>query len=175
MIDFGYLALMLAILQPWIAFSEGTKKDLAWIFLAGTGLLPVGVFLIHYVGLAYSPLQTIGWASIFADLGGLLVLVATLGLLLGLGKYFRSQLSAAVQDTLLLDHSAPGPLLLAGGMVLMLTGFLHGAYYAALISIVTKRLILPFSRIWRRQQPQTMRSWLTGPWKPMASFKAIRS
>jgi hypothetical protein len=131
LIDFGYLALMLAILQPWIALSEATKNRLAWIFLAGAGLLPVGVFLIHYVGLAYSPLQTIGWASIFADLGGLLVLVATLALLFGLGKHFRAQGSVGVQDKLLLDRSAPGRLLLAGGMVLVLTGFLHGAYYAA--------------------------------------------
>jgi hypothetical protein len=132
MIDFGYLALMLAILQPWIALREATKRRLAWIFLVGAGLLPVGVFLIHYVGLAYSPLQTIGWASIFADLGGLLVLIATLGLLLGLGKHFRSQGSVAKQDALILDRSAPGRLLLAGGMVLVLTGFLHGAYYAGI-------------------------------------------
>jgi hypothetical protein len=130
MIDFGYLALMLAILQPWIAFSEATKRRLAWIFLAGAGLLPVGVFLIHYIGLAYSPLQTIGWASIFADLGGLLVLIATFGLLLGLGKHIRSRASTTVQDSLLMDHSVPGRLLLAGGMVLVLAGFLHGAYYA---------------------------------------------
>jgi hypothetical protein len=130
MIDFGYLALLLAILQPWVAFPEGTKRRLAWLFLAGAGLLPVGVFLIHYVGLAYSPLQTIGWASIFADLGGLLVLVATFGLLLGLVKYFRMQASTVVQDALLLDRGAPGQLLLAGGMVLVLAGFLHGAYYA---------------------------------------------
>jgi hypothetical protein len=132
MIDFGYLALMLAILQPWIAFSEATKRRLAWIFLAGAGLLPVGVFLIHYVGLAYSPLQSIGWASFFADLGGLLVLIGTLGFLLGLGKHFRSPASTAVQDKLLLDRDAPGRLLLAGGMVLLLTGFLHGAYYAGI-------------------------------------------
>jgi len=131
LIDFGYLALMLAILQPWIAFSEGTKRHLAWLFLAGAGLLPICVFLIHYVGLAYSPLQTIGWASIFADLGGLLVLIATLGLLLGLGKHFRSQVSAPVQDAFLGDRSATGHLLLAGGMAMVLAGFLHGAYYAS--------------------------------------------
>lgn len=130
MIDFGYLALMLAILQPWIAFDERAKRRLAWIFLAGAGLLPVGVFLIHYVGLAYSPLRTIGWASIFADLGGLLVLVATLGMLLGLGKHFQTRSSPVVRDTLLLDRSAPGRLLLAGGMAMVLAGFLHGAYYA---------------------------------------------
>ena len=130
MIDFGYLALMLAILQPWIAFRESAKRRLAWLFLAGAVLLPVGVFLIHYIGLAYSPLQAIGWASISADLGGLLVLIATLGLLLGLGKHFRSPAPATVRDTLLLDRSAAGRVLLVGGIVMVLAGFLHGAYYA---------------------------------------------
>jgi hypothetical protein len=130
MIDFGYLALMLAILQPWIAFRESNKRRLAWLFLVGAVLLPVGVFLIHYIGLAYSPLQAIGWASIFADLGGLFVLVATLGLLLGLGKRFRLQESAPVQDALLLDRSAPSRVLLVGGIAMVLVGFLHGAYYA---------------------------------------------
>jgi hypothetical protein len=129
-IDFGYLALMLAILQPWIAFSEQVKRGVAWLFLAGAALLPVGVFLIHYVGLAYSPLQTIGWASIFADLGGLLVIVATLGFLVGLVKHFRLRVPVEVKDKLLSDRSGPGRLLFAGGLVLVLAGFLHGAYYA---------------------------------------------
>jgi len=128
---FGYLALLLAILQPWIAFEEKAKRGFGWLFLAGAALLPAGVFLIHYVGLAYSPLQTIGWASIFADLGGLLVILATLGFLLGLVKHFRSHASAHAKDGLLSDRSAPGRLLLAGGLVLVLAGFLHGAYYAA--------------------------------------------
>ena len=131
MIDFGYLALLLAILQPWIAFEKKAKRAFAWLFLSGAALLPVGVFLIHYVGLAYSPLQTIGWASIFADLGGLLVILATLGFLLGLVKHFRSHASAQVKDGLLSDRSAAGRLLLGGGMALVLAGFLHGAYYAA--------------------------------------------
>ncbi len=130
MIDFGYLALMLAILQPWIAFEEKAKRGFAWLFLAGATLLPVSVFLIHYVGLAHSPLQTIGWASILADLGGLLVILATLGCLLGLVKHFRSPAPGPVKDGLLSDRSAAGRLLLGGGMVLVLAGFLHGAYYA---------------------------------------------
>lgn len=130
MIDFGYLALLLAILQPWIAFEEKTKRGFAWLFLAGAVFLPVGVFLIPYVGLAYSPLQTIGWASIFADFGGLLVILATLGYLLGLVNHFRSQGPAQVKDGLLSDRSAVGRVLLASGMVLVLTGFLHGTYYA---------------------------------------------
>src|ERR1041384_2765397 len=59
MIAFGYLALMLAILQPWVSLCEDTRKKLAWTFLFGAWLLPVGVLLIHYVGLAYSPLAAI--------------------------------------------------------------------------------------------------------------------
>jgi hypothetical protein len=131
MIDFGYLALMLAILQPWIALSERAKKRIAWIFLAGSGLLPVCVFLIHYVGLAYSPLQSIGWASIFADFGGLLVVLATLAYLLGLVRRATAKEQVAARDSLLADRSSTGRLLLAGGVLLVLVGFLHGAYYAA--------------------------------------------
>lgn len=131
MIDFGYLALMLAILQPWIALSEAAKRLLAWIFLAGAGVLPVGVFLIHYVGLAYSPLQAIGWASIFADLGGLFVLLATLAYFGGIGGNFRNAAGSPVQDKLLSDRSMSGRMLLGGGVLLVLLGFLHGSYYAA--------------------------------------------
>jgi hypothetical protein len=131
LIDFGYLALMLAILQPWIALSESAKKRIAWVFLFGSGLLPVCVFLIHYIGLAFSPLHSIGWASIFADFGGLLVLLATLAYLLGLVRRVTTKEQIAVQDALLADRSVVGQLLLAGGVLLVLIGFLHGAYYAA--------------------------------------------
>jgi hypothetical protein len=131
MIDFGYLALMLAILQPWVAFGESAKKGMAWLFLAGAVVLPVGVFLIHYVRLAYSPLAAIGWASILADFGGALVILATLGYLFGLYKYSRGAERTLVPDKLLADRSTPGRMLLAGGLALVLLGFLHGAYYAA--------------------------------------------
>lgn len=131
MIAFGYLALMLAILQPWVAFTEGAKKKLAWILLLGGWALPVGVFLIHYVGLAYSPLAAIGWASIFADFGGALVIVATLTCLVGIARHFRQQPLPSLQDELLKDRSAAGRVLMAGGLALVLLGFLHGAYYAA--------------------------------------------
>jgi len=131
MIAFGYLALLLALLQPWIALSREAKKGLTWLLLIGAGLLPVCVFLIHYVGLAYSPLRAIGWASIFADLGGFLVIVAVLGFLSGLMKHFFSVAQAAAPDELLSDTSVPGRLLLTGGIFLVLLGFLHGSYYAA--------------------------------------------
>jgi hypothetical protein len=131
LIDFGYLALMLAIVQPWIALSEPTKRRLAWLFLFGAALLPVCVFLIHYVGLAYSPLSTIGWASILADLGGLLVILATAGCLAGLWSHFRSAERLSVRDDLLTNWETSGRVLLAGGLLLVMLGFLHGAYYAA--------------------------------------------
>ena len=130
MIDFGYLALLLAILQPWVAFREDSKKTIAWIFLLGAWLLPVGVYLIHYIGLAHSPLKAIGWASIAADFGGLLVLITTLACLLGLWMQFRGE-RANSADNLLTDRSTEGRMLFAGGIALVLLGFFHGAYYAA--------------------------------------------
>src|SRR6267143_2179916 len=120
MIDFGYLALLLAILQPWVALPDGLKKKLAWIFLAGAWLLPVGVYLIHYVGLAHSPMKTIGWASIAADFGGLLVLLATLGYLVGLAGHLHNKGSGSRVDDLLKDRSRKGRLLFAGGGALVL-------------------------------------------------------
>jgi hypothetical protein len=130
MIDFGYLALMLAFLQPWVAFAESAKRKLAWVFLTGAWLLPVGVYLIHYVGLAHSPMKSIGWASIAADFGGLLVLIVTFVCLLGLWKHFRGSF-AGPPDRLLADRSAEGRMLFAGGIALVLLGFFHGVYYAA--------------------------------------------
>jgi hypothetical protein len=130
MIDFGYLALLLAILHPWVGFAESRKKEVAWVFLVGAWLLPVSVYLIHYVGLAHSPLKTIGLASIAADFGGLLVLLATLANLVGLAKRFREE-GAGHADKLLNDRGPEGRILFAGGLALVLLGFFHGAYYAA--------------------------------------------
>lgn len=136
MIDFGYLALLLALVQPWVAFSERARKRLAWIFLIGGGALPVGVFLIHYIGLAYSPFAVIGWASIAADTGGLLVLLVAAIELLGLARGLRSLRASASStapqpDPLFTDRSWPTQQLLTWGTILVLAGFLHGAYYAA--------------------------------------------
>jgi hypothetical protein len=129
LIAFGYLALMLALLQPWVNLSGSVRRRLAWLFVFGSVLLPVGVFLIHYVGLAYSPLQAIGWASIFADLGGLMVLTATIGFGAGIVRHFKTRQSPP-QDRLLSDRSTSSRWLLAGGLCLILAGFLHGAWYA---------------------------------------------
>jgi hypothetical protein len=131
LIGFGYLALMLALVQPWVAVSETAKRRFAWMFLFGGMVLPVGVFLIHYVGLAYSPLAAIGWASIFADAGGLLVMIATAGYLYGLARHFGSAARPTVSDPLLSTQTVATRTLLAGGLLLVLAGFVHGLYYAA--------------------------------------------
>src|SRR5579859_8054890 len=60
MTDAGYLALLLALLQPYVALRPERKRLLAWLFVAGGALLPIGIFLIQYVGLAYSPTSVIG-------------------------------------------------------------------------------------------------------------------
>jgi hypothetical protein len=129
-IGFGYIALLIALLQPYVAFSESAKKFLAKLFLLGAILLPVGVFLIHYVGLAGSPFAAIGWASVVGDLGGFFVWVVCLCELAGLAKYFRAQPAARVSDELFSDGSWPARVLLSGGTVVVLIGFLHGSYYA---------------------------------------------
>jgi hypothetical protein len=134
-IDFGYLALLLALIQPFVAFDERRKRVLARLFLSGAILLPVSVFLIHYTGLAYSPLQAIGWASIFADFGGLLVIIAVIGELAGLWLGLRKNQGRPRDAGQAISASAePGGTaraLLAGGTLLVLAGFIHGAIYSA--------------------------------------------
>jgi hypothetical protein len=128
MIDFGYLALLLALAQPYIALADARKKFFASLLLWGAVLLPVGVFCIHYVGLNGSPFAAIGWASVVADLGGLFVLLAVLGQAIGFSRYVRNP--HAVSDPLFSDRSWAGRVLLSGGTVLVLAGFVYGAYFA---------------------------------------------
>ncbi|MFQ5776413.1 MAG: hypothetical protein ACE5IP_00230 [Terriglobia bacterium] len=130
-IDFGYLALLLALVQPYVAFGDRRKKQLAVLFLTGAILLPVSVFLIHYVGLAYSPLETLGWASLLADFGGLLVIAACGGMLAGVWRFFRGRQGSTEVKALFPEWGWASRALLAGGTLLILAGFLHGAYYAA--------------------------------------------
>ena len=131
MIDFGYLALLLAVIEPWIALSPVAKRRIAWIFFFGAGLLPVSVYLIHYVGLVYSPFVAIGWASVAADFGGFLVIAATLAYLAGLWRHFRSSPRSGITDHFMTTSEPASRLLLAGGLLLVILGFLGGASYSA--------------------------------------------
>jgi hypothetical protein len=112
MVDAGYLALLLALIQPYVALSVSSKKLLANLFLVGGLLLPVGIFLIHYVGLAYSPFPMIGWASILADSAGALLIIVLLVEGWGFWNYLRDRRAGPVEPEL--------PLM----------GFVYGAWYA---------------------------------------------
>ena len=131
MIGAGYLALLLALLQPYVALPQTKKRLLAWWFVAGGLLLPIGIFLIHYVGLAYSPSSVIGWASVLADSAGA-ILIVVLGIeVWAIWKHFRSG-NADSEPALPQDRSWESRILLSGGTLLVLLGFLYGACYAAL-------------------------------------------
>ena len=128
MIGAGYLALMLALVQPFVLLSTTTKKTLAALFIAGGTLLPIGIFLIHYVGLALSPFAVIGWASILADSAGALLIIVLVAEAWGFRRYLRNRELA--EPTLAEDNSWARRALLSGGTLLILLGFLHGAWYA---------------------------------------------
>ena len=131
MIGAGYLALLLALVQPYIALSARAKKRLAALFIIGGIFLPVGIFSIHYVGLAYSPFPVIGWASIVADASAALLIVALAGELWGFWRYTRSATDALTDTSIPDENSWQQRALLSGGTWLILLGFLHGAWYAA--------------------------------------------
>lgn len=130
-INFGYLALLLALAQPYVALGRRVKLRMAQLFLFGAVMLPPSVFTIHYIGLAFSPLKSIGWASVFADLGGLFIIIACVVQLVGLYRYTRGCYPADTQDVQLNCSGTISRLLLAGGAILLLSGFLFGVYYAA--------------------------------------------
>jgi len=138
MIDAGYLALLLALVQPYIALSRQTKKSLAALFIAGGVLLPVGIFLIHYIGLTGSPFAAIGWASVLADSAGALLILVLIVHAWGFRQYLRSgQLSEAELPD---EDSMARRALLTGGTILVLLGFLHGAYYAGTLLYEHERM-----------------------------------
>jgi hypothetical protein len=130
MSDAGYLAVLLALVQPYVALCAVRKKFLAKLFLVGGVGLPVGIFLIHYVGLAHSPFAAIGWASVLADSAGALMILALVGFAWGLWKHFRSRREGTVEPELIRDRSWERRALLSGGTLLILLGFLQGTWYA---------------------------------------------
>ena len=126
--DAGYLALLLALVQPYVALPPKRKKLLAGWFVAGGLLLPVGIFLIHYVGLVYSPFSVIGWASVLADSAGAMLIAVLLVEMYGLRNFFRDR---AISEPELPSNPAwERRILMSGGTFLILLGFLYGAWYA---------------------------------------------
>jgi hypothetical protein len=132
MTDVGYLALLLALLQPYVALSAAAKKRLAKWFLTGGVLLATGIFLIHYVGLAYSPSRVIGWASVLADAAGALLILVVGVEAWGLLRFLAGRPAMASKTEFVREKGSwEEHVLLAGGTVLVLVGFLYGTWYAA--------------------------------------------
>jgi hypothetical protein len=129
----GYIALLLAMLQPWVSLSDGLKHRVACLYILSAALMPVSIFSIYYVGLAYSPFSFIGWASIFADLFGALLAVAVAIQFWGLWRHARGGSSGDVAHAYLDSGGAAARALLVGGLLLLVWGFLYGAAYAAYI------------------------------------------
>jgi hypothetical protein len=130
MIGAGYLALMLAIAQPYLALAQATRLLLARLFVSAGVALPIGIFTIHYMGLAFSPFAVIGWASVLADLSGFVLGLIVLVEICGLVSYLLRG-AAPVEPELPPDKTWSSRVLLTGGTVLILLGFLYGARYAA--------------------------------------------
>ncbi|MCB1710174.1 MAG: hypothetical protein KDI10_15770 [Halioglobus sp.] len=131
-IHMGYIALLLAMLQPWVALSPRVRHRTAWLFILCAALMPPAIFAIHYVGLAYSPLQDIGWASIFADLFGALLALATVINLYGLWRHVGGRGDGGGTPTYINAVGsgagrAASRILLVGGLLLLVSGFLYGA------------------------------------------------
>jgi hypothetical protein len=129
MTDAGYLALLLALIQPYVAFPQKHKKILARLFLAGGLFLPVGIFLIHYVGLAYSPFAAIGWASVLADSAGTILIVVLVAEAYGLLKWMARS-GSLDQPDFPTNRTWERRTLMSGGTILILLGFLDGGWYA---------------------------------------------
>ena len=129
MTDAGYLALLLALIQPYVALPQKHKKVLARLFLAGGLLLPVGIFLIHYVGLAYSPFAAIGWASVLADSAGAALIVVIVAEAYGLWKWLVRR-GPVDEPDFPASRTWERRALMSGGTILILLGFLHGGWYA---------------------------------------------
>jgi hypothetical protein len=129
MTDAGYLALLLALMQPYVALPQKHKKILAGLFIAAGLLLPVGIFLIHYAGLAYSPFTAIGWASVLADLAGAALIVVVIAEACGLWNCLVRG-SPVDEPDLPASRTWERRTLMSGGTFLILLGFLYGAWYA---------------------------------------------
>jgi hypothetical protein len=99
------------------------------LFVSGGLFLPVGIFLIHYVGLAYSPFAAIGWASVLADAAGAVLIAVLIGEAWGLWRFLSSE-SSVSEPALPADRTWERRALMGGGVVLVLLGFLYGAWYA---------------------------------------------
>lgn len=117
---FGLLALVLALVQPCVELSSGTRLRLAIVFLIGCLLQVGGVYVSYYTNhlLLY-----------VSDAGGILLIVALAGTCWGLRKAMAAGLPAR---DLIGEALAPAASrwLVKSGLLLTLLGMAFGLFYA---------------------------------------------
>ena len=126
----GYLAILLAIMQPYVCIGQHEKNRLAQLFMIAACLMPPSIFLIHYVGLQFSPLTSIGWGSIFADLSGFFIILICIIEVVGLGLFICKRNTSAVPCALMKDRVSR--VLLCAGTLMLMAGIIYGMFYAGL-------------------------------------------
>ncbi len=84
-IEFGLLAILLAFIQQYVFLAEPWKRRWAVLLLTGSAVLPVFVLLEITLGLV---------AGGIADAGGLLVIIALIGMLVGVVRKERNGVPA---------------------------------------------------------------------------------
>jgi len=77
-IEFGVLAMILSVFQPFVRLSAKWTQCWTWILLAGSFILPVCVLFELRFGLL---------AGGLADFGGFLVIVALIAMWIGIARY----------------------------------------------------------------------------------------
>jgi hypothetical protein len=144
-VEFGMLAILMAFFQPLLFLSERWKRIWVVTLIAGSFILPIFVFLELHIGLL---------AGGIADLGGLLVIIALTGMLVGIIRGAArldsaSETSAAIGAGASASTSHPaitlveppviplltsaGRTLITAGLALAIAGMTYGLYYAVVI------------------------------------------
>jgi len=77
-IEFGLLAILLSFVQPFVFLTQTWRRRWVMVLLAGSLTLPIFVLLELKFGLI---------AGGIADMGGLMVVVALIGMLCGVLRY----------------------------------------------------------------------------------------
>ncbi len=119
-IEFGLLAMLLSFVQPYVFLSDRWKRRWVQMLLAGSVILPVFVLLELNWGLV---------AGGIADVGGLMVVIALVGMLVGCSSLLREpgcrtgemRMSQRAQDSHLRR------------LALAAFGMLYGLHYALFV------------------------------------------
>ena len=119
MIAYGFLALVLAVVQPVSTLSEKIRRRLAVSIVAGGSAQSVFVFIGYY---------TASWVLVLSDIGGVVLLIGIVGNIAGLFGAIAH--SSIVAGSVNLDPSGSSRILLLSGGFLILLGMAFGLCYA---------------------------------------------